>query len=168
MNKASLSSRRGFRKGFTLLELLVVSILVVMLMLITTQFWTWFSPSIAEMVAREHLLREARIAMQSLAADFGSVVGVTLIGTDRIILCKDSGDLPNGLADWAAPDILVDYAFVDNTLRRSDSAGADFTVADCVSNFTADPGPPLTITLEFQGKGDSRSLVFMWSEPNEP
>jgi len=166
MDKIPLTLRRRFRRGFTLIELMVVSILMAIVVLITSQFWRWFSPSVAEMIGREHILGEARIAMQNLAADFGSAVGAVAVGNNRLMLCKDSGDFPNGLADWAAPDVLVDYYLVDGTLQRSDlSTGAEFAVADGISNFTVEQGPPLRITMGLQRKGASRQLVFIWSTP---
>ncbi len=132
----SVKFRKNFRKGFTILELLVVSILMVIVMMIITQFWRWIMPSITEMSARWQILRENRIAMQNLASDFGSAVGFIIVGTDRFLLCQDSGDLPNGLADWASPDILVDYSIVNNKLLRSDlSTGMESNIAECISNF---------------------------------
>ena len=166
MSKAPLTLWQRFGTGFTILELQVVAILMVIVMLIITQFWKWFLPSVTEMIAREHILCEARIAMQNLAADFGSAVGVTPIGNNRLVLCKDGGDFPNGLADWAPPDVLVDYSIVNNTLQRSNlSTGAEFTVADGILGFTIEEGPPLRITLELQRQDATRQLVFMWSAP---
>jgi type II secretory pathway pseudopilin PulG len=156
---------RKLVKGFTIMELLVVSILMVIVMLITSQFWMWFSPSVTEMIAREHILREAKMAAQNLAADFGSAVGAAPFGSDGLVLCKDGGDFPSGDANWAPPDVLVYYSLVGNTLQRSDSTGAEFTVADSVSNFTVGEGPPLRITLELQCQDVARQLVFMWSAP---
>jgi len=165
--KIPLMSRSRGAKGFTLLELLVVSILTTIVVLITAQFWMWFSPSLNDLIARWHLLREGRIATQILAADFGSTVGATPVGEDRIILCKDSGNNPNGIADWAAPDVLVDYYLSGGTLVRSDSAGAEFAVADGISAFTVESVPPASIrmTLDMQCSTASHQLVFYWNIP---
>jgi type II secretory pathway pseudopilin PulG len=159
---------RKLVKGFTIMELLVVSILMIIVVLITSQFWMWFSPSVTEMIAREHILREARMAMQNLAADFGSAVGAAPIGNNRLVLCRDGGDFPDGEPNWAAPDVLVDYFLEGNTLQRSDlSTGAEFTVADGISNLTVEQVSPtlLRITLALECRTVERQLVFMWSAP---
>jgi type II secretory pathway pseudopilin PulG len=168
MSKTPLTLRQRFGTGFTILELLVVSILMAMVVMITTQFWTWFSPSITDIIARGHTLREARMAMQNLADDFGAAVGAAPVGSDRLVLCKDGGDFPNGAADWAAPDVLVDYFIADNSLYRSDlSAGVEFVVADSVSDFTVEQISPtlVRITLQWVCRDSERQLVFMWSQP---
>jgi prepilin-type N-terminal cleavage/methylation domain-containing protein len=166
--KKTLILRGKAAKGFTLLELLVVSILMVIVVLITAQFWMWFSPSLNEMIGRWHLLREGRLITQNFAADFGSTVGATPVGEDRIVLCKDSGPNPNGTADWAAPDVLVDYYFSGGKLQRNDiSTGADFAVADNVSAFTVEQISPtsIRISLDLQCSTASRQLVFYWNKP---
>jgi type II secretory pathway pseudopilin PulG len=165
--KLSLISCGKTAKGFTLLELLVVSILTIIVGLITAQFWMWFSPSLNDLVGRWHLLREGRTATLILASDFGSAVGATPVGENRIILCKDAGDNPNGIADWAAPDVLVDYYLTGGTLVRNDSSGGEFAVADGVSGFTVESIPPSSIkmTLDLRSSTAARQLVFYWNIP---
>ncbi len=156
------------KKGFTILELLVVSILMVIVMMIITQFCRWILPSISEMSARWQVLRENRIAIQNLAFDFGSAVGILPVGTDRFVICQDSGDFPNGLADWAEPDILVDYSLVSNTLVRNDlSTGMEAAVADCISGFEVEQVSPtlVMITVESSCNSIAREMVFFWSLP---
>jgi prepilin-type N-terminal cleavage/methylation domain-containing protein len=160
--------RKKIEKGFTILELLVVSILMVIVMMIITQFWRWVLPSITEMSARWQILSENRITMQNLSLDFGSAVGFIPVGTDRLVICQDSGEFPNGLADWADPDILVDYSFVDNTLLRSDlSTGMEATVANCISGFEVEQLSPtlIKITLELSCRNIAREMVFFGSLP---
>lgn len=158
MNRILLTLRRRFRRGFTIFELQVVSILMIIVTLITSQFWIWFSPCVAEVTAREHILREARIAMQNLACDFGSVSGISVNGNILGIDKDGDGD----------GDIYYFHGNENdpNTLqRRVLSEGTEITVADCISNFTVDEGPPLRITLEFGYHSAVRKLVFWWSEP---
>ncbi len=165
MSKQSAASRKN-NGGFTILELMVVSILMTIVVLITAQFWRWFSPNVSFMIARGHILREARVAMENLAADFGSAVGASSVSGSGLLICKDSGDYPNGIADWTAPDVMVDYSIVNNTLQRNDlSTGSVFTIADCISNITVEQVSPtlLSITLEFSKGGADRELVFLWS-----
>ncbi len=162
----SVKFRKNVQTGFTILELLVVSILMVIVMMIITQFWRWVLPSITDMSARWQVLRENRITMQNLAFDFGSAVGFVLVGTDRIMICQDRGDFPNGLADWADPDIIVDYSLVNNKLMRSDlSTGMEVTVADYISNFEVEQLSPtlVRITLELSCRNIVREMVFFGS-----
>ena len=149
MSEPSTQYRRK-KAGFTILELLVVSILMTIVVLITSQFWRWFSPNVSFMIARGHILREAQVAKENLAADFGSAVGVSSVGENGLLICKDSGDYPNGIADWTAPDVMVDYSLVENSLQRNDlSTGSVFTIADCISNLTVEQLSP-TLRFEMQ------------------
>jgi hypothetical protein len=153
----SLTIRKLVR-GFTIFELQVVSILMIIVTLITSQFWIWFSPCVAEVTAREHILREARIAMQNLACDFGSASGISVSGNVLGIDKDRDGD----------SDVYYFHGDENdpNTLqRRVGLTGPELTVADCVSNFIVDEGPPLRITLEFGYHSAVRKLIFRWSEP---
>jgi len=142
------------------MELLVVSILMVVVMMITAQFWKWFSPCITDLIARERLLREARLTMQSLSYDFGNATEISggnqLIINGNIYYYRESDDDPN--------------------LHRRDLSGAtDFTISDCISDFSVEENPPGSnlwqITLEFSARSYnndqpfSRELVFHWSPP---
>lgn len=159
---------KRIKKGFTILELLIVALLMVMVTMIIAQFWRWILPSITDLNARWHILRENRVAMQNLASDFGSTVGIVLVGSEQLVLCQDGGDFPNGLADWYEPDRLVDYSFVNNKLVRNDiSSGMEVTVADCVSGFEVEQVSPtlLRISLELSSYNVTRQMVFFWSQP---
>jgi uncharacterized membrane protein len=160
----SLAPRCKTAKAFTLLELLVVSILMTIVFMIIAQFWKWFSPSLNDMIGRWHLLCESKLTTQILAQDFGSTVAVT-VGENEISLCRDTGNPPNGFADGS--DIWVDYYLSGNKLMRRDiDAGADFAVADGVTGFTVESIPPVfRITLNLQSSTASRQLVFLWSTP---
>jgi len=163
MDKISLALRRGFAGGFTILELQVVSILMIIVTLITAQFWQWFSPCVAEITAREHILFEARIAMQNFACDFGSASVISFAGGTLGIDKNGDGD----------SDIYYFRGSVDdpNALqRRAGLAGPVLTVADCVSSFAVEEYPPNSniwqITLEFGSHGAVRKMIFRWNEPS--
>ncbi len=159
---------KNSKKGFTILELLIVALLMVMVTMIIAQFWRWILPSITDLNARWHILRENRLALQNLASDFGSTVGIVPVNSEQLMLCQDGGDFPNGLADWSAPDRLVDYSLVNTKLIRSDiSSGMEVTVADCVSGFEVELVSPtlLRISLELSSYNVTRQMVFFWSQP---
>jgi type II secretory pathway pseudopilin PulG len=162
----SLTPRCKTAKAFTLLELLVVSILMTIVFMIIAQFWKWFSPSLNDMIGRWHLLRESKLATQILAQDFGSTVGAMIVGENELALCKDTGNPPNGVADWST-DTRVDYYLSGDKLMRSElDAGANFAIADGVSGFTVESVPPvIRITLDLQSSTASRQLVFYWNMP---
>ncbi len=159
---------KNSKKGFTILELLIVALLMVMVTMIIAQFWRWILPSITDLNARWHILRENRLAMQNLAFDFGSTVGIVPVSSEQFMLCQDGGDYPNGLPDWSAPDKLVDYSLVNTKLVRSDIAsGMEVTVANCVSGFEVEQVSPtlLRISLELSSYNVTRQMVFFWSQP---
>lgn len=131
------------------MELLVVSILMTIVMMITAQFWKWFSPCVSDLIARGHLLREARLTMQSLAYDFGNATSITggsqLVVNGKIRYYRESEDNPN-------------------LYRRDIPAGREFTIADCVSDFSVREYPLYShlweITVEFQARSFNNSQPF--------
>ncbi len=161
-------THKNIKQGFTILELLIVAILMVMVTMIIAQFWRWILPSITDLNARWHILRENRVTMQNLASDFGPTVGILPVSSEQLILCQDGGDFPNGLADWSEPDRMVDYSLVNSKLVRSDiSSGMEVTVANCVSGFEVEQLSPtlLRISLELSSYNITRQMVFFWSQP---
>ena len=154
-------SQKSIRQGFTILELLIVSILMVIVMMITSQFWKWFSPCLADLIAREHLLREARLVTQSFAYDFGSATEIT--GGDQLVI---NGNIYYYRQNSSDP----------NLYRRNISGSSEFVIADCISDFSVVENPAGSniwdITLQFEARSYknsqpfSRELVFHWSPPN--
>ena len=121
-------------RGFTFLELLVVSILMVPVTIMATQFWTSFSRTLVDMAGRTVTARELRLILSGLAQDFGACVGATSVGEDDLVLCTDAGQYPNGVADWEPPDVVIEYYLSGGHLRRFDrSTGCDIALADNVS-----------------------------------
>jgi len=154
--------------GFTLGELLVVSMLMTGLTVAIAQTWRYLAVDIVDLRTRARLSQELRIAVESLAEDMGAVVGAAPMGGDGVLLCRDSGQTPNGLADWGAPDIVVQYYLSDGKLIRADqSTGAEIVIAGDVSSFTIEdlPGSLLRMILEVRRRGLSRQVTFMWSSP---
>jgi type II secretory pathway pseudopilin PulG len=163
---ADRSSNR--RAGFTLTELLVVSVLMMALALVTTQVWRFLSADMTDLAARARLAKELRLAVESIREDMGSVVGATPVGTGGVLLCKDGGPSPNDEADWAEPDRVVQYYFGDGKLFRLDqSTGAEIVVAGDVSSFTVEDLTESLIRMVIQvRRGDlSRQVTLLWSRP---
>ena len=153
-------------KGFTLGELLVVSLLMMALTLVIAQTWRYLAVDITDLRARARLSQELRIAVESISEDMGAVVGATPMGSDGVLLCRDSGQTPNGLPDWGPPDIVVQYYLSDGKLIRADqAAGTEIVIAGDVAGFTVEDltGSLLRMILEVQYKGVARQVTLMWS-----
>jgi prepilin-type N-terminal cleavage/methylation domain-containing protein len=160
ISRKKFCSHGSIGKGFTILELLVVSILMVVVMMITAQFWRWFSPCIADLIAREHLLREARLTMQSFAYDFGAASEIS--GGDQLLINSNIYYYRESSSD-------------PNLYRRNYSEGTNFVIADCVSDFSVEENPPgsnlweINMTLQARSYKNNqpfrRELIFHWSPP---
>ena len=154
--------------GFTLLELLVVSILVVTVVVTTAGFWRSLSLSMNDLTARTRVVEEMRFLVENISRDFGPDVGAMAFDSDRLLICQDSGKIPNSLADWDEPDIIVEYFISNGQLRQFDqSARSEITVGDGISVFLAEQMPDLSmyITVGLQQNDIVRQATFMWNTP---
>lgn len=161
INKKSLQFQNRGKSGFTIMELLIVSILMVIVVMIMNQFWRWFSPCVTDLIAREHLLRESRLTMQNFAYDFGAASEIS--GGDQLLINNNICYYRKNISD-------------PNLYRRNDSEGTNFAISDCVSDFSVVENPPNSnlweINVTFQARSYnrdqpfSRELVFHWSPPN--
>ena len=155
-------------KGFTFVELLLVSILMTGVTVLIAQTWRYLAVDILDLRARARLSQELRIAAESISQDMGAVVAATPVGGDSVLLCQDSGPTPNGLADWADPDIVVQYYLSGGKLiRANQSAGTEIVIAGDVSSFTVEnlAGSLVRMILEVQRRGVTRQVTFLWSSP---
>jgi hypothetical protein len=174
-----MKTSRGCRSGFSLIELSIASGLLVFLALLISNCWIGLGRPLCENTYRCRIAHEAVLAMISLARDFGGClpgdvgssgaklsyrfVGRSQPGGNELWLCFDGGASPNGLADWASPDVVIAYRVVDNALVRSDqSAGVDFVVARYVDSLTVvDLGAEvdITITCAYRNVNSTYTLV---------
>lgn len=156
------------RRGFTLLELLIAAGLSVGMVLITAQFWRYYSRQLEDLKARAHVAQELRIALGAIRRDMGPAVGATPVGADQVLLCIDGGPDPDGTAEWGAPDTLVTYSLVNGKLVRTDQAsGVEIVLVDHVSGFTVEDitASLLQMTVAIEKGGISRQMVLRWSRP---
>lgn len=155
-------------KGFTFGELLLVSILMTGVTLLIAQTWRYLAVDIIDLRDRARLSQELHIAVESISADMGAVVAATPVGGDSVLLCQDSGQTPNGLADWALPDIVLQYYLSDGKLiRANQSTGTEIVIAGDVSSFSVEQlaGSIVRMILQVQRKDITRQVTFMWSSP---
>jgi hypothetical protein len=154
--------------GFTLLELLVVSMLMVSVVVMTARFWRTLSLSMSDLTARAKMAEEMRFLVENISRDFGPAVGAAVFDGDQLLICQDGGDNPNGLADWGEPDVIVEYFISNGQLRRFDrSAATESTVGDSISTFVAEkmPNSSIQLMVELQQDDVVRHATFTWSAP---
>jgi hypothetical protein len=132
------------------------------------QFWRSLSLSMNDLTARSKTAEEMRFVVENISKDFGPAVGTAIFGDDRILVCQDGGEIPNGIADWDEPDTVVDYFLSEGQLHRVDhSAGVETIAGDGISLFVAEriPGSLVRIIVEAEHGDKTRQISFMWSRP---
>ncbi len=164
---------RHHGRAFTLVELLVTAVIMTMLTLMTAQVWRYFSVEMTNLAARARVAQELRFAMESICEDLGATVGAVIVEPDRVRLCKDAGAQPDGVANWAPPDIMVEYYLVGTQLIRYDtSSGSQIVMADSVNRFHVDShsgGTEVLMGIKIR-RGDHEERVehrvhLIWSRP---
>ena len=145
-------------KGFTLLELLVVSILTTGLAIMTAQMWRHFSAQATDLSRRTGAAQELRLALESVSDDFGSVVWATPTTSGGLLIERRA---PGGQTD-----VVIEYALRQGRLMRTDGATAvTVPVAENVSNFVADDVTPaiLRVAVSITAGGITRRATLYWS-----
>jgi len=145
-------------KGFTLLELLVVSILMIGLALMTAQMWRYFSAQAADLTQRTGAAQELRLVLESLSDDMGSVVWATPTASGGLMIQRKA---PGGQSD-----VVIEYALQQGRLTRADgTTGITVPVAENVSGFVADDVTPsiLRVTVSITVGGTARQATLYWS-----
>jgi prepilin-type N-terminal cleavage/methylation domain-containing protein len=177
------STRTADRRGFSLVEVSVVTGLLAAFAMLLADAWGAFGSPLVESAFRARLDQEAALALDSLARDLGGSLGDNTgrIGSklasqfvgwmapagSQLWLCFDSTTSPNGIADWAAPDTVITYEVNANALVRSNQlTGTNFVVAGNVVALQAqDLGGTTQITLTFQYRDVSQTYTLMASSP---
>ncbi len=160
------------RGGFTLLEVMVASIVMSLFVVLIAHAWRALGRPSADMALRGRLMQEAALAQAALAADLGGylsnsdgrlgsktlwpLVGRMQPSNNQLWLCFDGGSSPNGTDDWGTPDAVVVYSVQGSRLVRTDQlAGTSITVAQNATALTVqDLGGgqvQLTLTLSYRG-----------------
>src|SRR5437867_9022904 len=132
--------------GFTLMEAMIVSALMVFLAALLSMAWSGMGRPLVDAIARSRVAQEATLALTSIARDWGGnladasgdqgqgrLVGRMVVGGSELRLCFDGSASPNGLPDWGPPDTVIIYEVQSAKLLREDqNAGTIFTVAENV------------------------------------
>jgi hypothetical protein len=178
-----MSKSRHRRRGFSIIEISVTGVLLVLLSLLIGNAWIGIGRPLVETTFRSRIAQESVLAMTSLSRDFGGclpdgpgalgsklayqLVGRTQPAGSELWLCFDGGATPNGTADWASPDVVVVYQLIDTDLVRIEqSTGAEFVVAKNVASFALeDIDGAVEITLVFDYHGISESYTVVAKDP---
>ncbi|HZW30353.1 MAG TPA: prepilin-type N-terminal cleavage/methylation domain-containing protein [Isosphaeraceae bacterium] len=161
MMRPGPAAARRRRRGFTLTEMIVASMLASLLMILLAVTWLGFGRPALEVEARARIQQEGILAAQSLACDLGGFLadspgrtGAFLIGSASSPYQFLSWDLSQGnvlLLNFEGPSgnqgdlIIITYQLQGNLLVRSDSStGVTTTVAKYVTGFSVAPNPSNT------------------------
>ena len=181
--KTTVNGMESCRRGFTLMETTLVSVLMTVLAIILSAAWTGFERPTISVIARARLAREMTLAVDCLARDLGgslanadarlgekqqaAFVGWLLPGDGQLWLCFDGGSLPNGEADWTTPDTVVVYMLDGDRLIRWDQmADTTFVAARNVAavNFSLQ-GDELQIGLTLTCQNVTRHCTLTARTP---
>jgi len=175
--------RPNQRRGFTLIEITVSSILLALLVVLMGKIWYGMLRPTSYMAARARLDEEAALAAAALARDLGGYysdpagrlgtqnlykfVGRMQVSNKQLWLCYDAGNPPNGTADWTSPDIVIDYELDGTSLiRRNQSTNSTFVVAQYVQNLDfLNLGDRVQIQITFSYRGITQTYTVVARDP---
>lgn len=161
-------SARSVRGGFTYMEVLVVAILMSGVVTMLSQFWKNYSLATIDLASRCVISRELQFVTEYLSRDFGNAVGATAVDDAGLLICQDALDSPNGQADWASPDTLIEYYVEDRKLYRSNySDDTDIAVAQNILSFQVlnTDGTGLEMAVTVQSYDRTEEMTFFWTQP---
>src|SRR5688572_631705 len=131
-------SRHRRRGGFTLLEMLVVGIIGVLVLEFLANAWRWYARQADATHVSTQLTRELKLAAEAVAEDYGAALASRTVDGTTLQINIDAG-VADGVAQWAAPDAVIEYAVDAGQLVRRDlTADTEFTIADHVNDLSAE------------------------------
>lgn len=176
MNSAS-SRRPRVHSGFSLLEVTIATMMATLVVTMAAGVAYDISRHMADNIAETQVATEARLAIESFRRDFGGfvpdqlhdevfhwrLVGIMIPNSSELRLCFDNEI--DASADWADPDRVVTYTFVDDRLLRSDAVtGVTIVVAHNVSSVQYSVnGNDINIAIDFQVGGFTETYTFITS-----
>lgn len=179
-----MRARSRIRNGFTLLEVMVASIVMSLLVMLMAQAWSGLGRPTVDMAIRGRLAQEAGLAAAALAGDLGgylsnpegrlgTTASLPLVGRlqptgSQLWLCFDGGPAPNGAPDWGPPDTVIVYDVQGGRLVRTDqTAGTAVTVAQCASGLHVQDlgGGQVQVGLTLSFRGVTQTYTWIARDP---
>ncbi|QDT13320.1 prepilin-type N-terminal cleavage/methylation domain-containing protein [Stieleria marina] len=169
---------RSSRRGFSLLEITIASIISAILVLMASGVAVDISRHMAANIVETQVTAEARLAIESFRRDFAGaspddltgdrmewrLVGRMIPNSQELRLCFDADQ--NATADWVAPDRVIIYSLWDGQLIRSDATtGNTYTVARWVNDIDFNVGVnEIIITIDFEAGNFTETYTFATSD----
>jgi prepilin-type N-terminal cleavage/methylation domain-containing protein len=156
------------RKGFTLIETLIVSGLMAMLAMLLASTWALLGGSMLELIARGRLVQERDLAVAALARDLGGSpnTGTAANGTKQLSQFQSWQPLDQGLEINYAGDngstTVIRYMVDSNSktlVRYNGNERPGFTVAGNVESMAVtfpngqDHTDPMRMLISFRYRG---------------
>jgi prepilin-type N-terminal cleavage/methylation domain-containing protein len=183
-----MTPRRVRRRGFTVVELIVVSMLTTILAVILSSIWRGLCIPALDASARCRIALEANPAAASLARDLGGsladpagrpggandgrYVGRVLTPPSTLRLCFHGGTSADMTPRWAAPDTVISYQLQgDQLIRTNEATGVAVTIASSLSALEIAPlpdGSGLDISMAFTVRDLSLSYHLVTVDPPAP
>ena len=167
-------------KGFSVIEITVVSALMSFLVLLISGAWRGMGRPSANAIVRCRVVQEANLAVDSLARDLGGslpgqttgkrklgrMVGRMVVDGSQLRLCFD-GEPVNTVPEWGAPDTVITYDVQANRLVRSNQqTGTAFTVAANVNQMQlTELADGVRIDLVFTYRDITRTYSIITKDP---
>lgn len=143
------TTRRSARGGFSLVELMIVSLMVVILTAMISDTWSSVGRSVRDAVQRARVLEESQIVTEALRRDLSGyypnaklskddenqLLGRAATADGRLLLCFDAdGD---EVAEWGKPDVVIVYELQGSSLVRINETdkGRSYVVSPRVTKF---------------------------------
>jgi prepilin-type N-terminal cleavage/methylation domain-containing protein len=180
MIRQSQCTGRSRRRGFSMMEMIVASMLAALLGILLAQASVTFGRPALEVEARARITQESILAAQSLACDFGGFVADSP-GRTGTLSQYQFADPPWDVSQGTPPGtvlllnfqglspadpIVITYQLQGNLLVRSNSStGVTTTIANYVTGFTALQDPDnasyvqISITIAFRYFSATYTLI---------
>jgi type II secretory pathway pseudopilin PulG len=150
-----ISARRG--GGFTLLELLIASILAIMVGAMTAQLWRYFSAQATNLSQRARAAQELKFALETLRSDMGAITWALPANEGRLLINKYT---------LSGQEALVEYYVDGGNLRRYDHVtGVSVPLASNVSGFYVEniEGSVLRVVVTVTCGQTDHQATLLWS-----
>lgn len=179
---------RGPRRGFSVVEMAIVSVLLALLAMLLASTWRGFCLPTIEAAARCRIAQEANLAAASLARDLGGslanpegrigkktdgqFVGRMQPSESWLRLCFHGATGTDTSPQWGDPDTVISYQLQgDSLVRWDESAGTVVTVSRGLAGFSVVPfedDSGVTLTLSYSYRNISLTYTFNAKDPKAP